>query len=511
MFISRKFVGFFLVGLSVLLASQSVSAAPKMCGAKKIKEVLQPATTKKKSVRVNCHLSLKESDVVTKQLLLKGPAASGVRVNCNNATLDGRGVNKGADMIRVYSSKVDDKWQRPENIQIRGCKIYGSARIYGMAKNGEGKHLRASSKSLGHIQRAQQAAPKNIIFDRMQFIGQGRIPLYFSPGVSFSRVTNSVFSGTSVSTVIYLDAESYGNVIQGNKITTKTKKRELIAIDGSAGNKIMNNYLMNADRGGIYLYRNCGEKGTVRHQTPHKNQITNNAFQYRAGWYVNPSIWLGSRQGRRFHCREDRGYRFGSSVSNRDFAQNNIIQNNQFVGMEPNAVIQVSDQPNNIANNRRVYQQTVYRPPTVANVARANNAAQSKKAKAPKKIIWKSATPKPFEELPFGCAVTGSNSGCNGTVSCPSGKRIKSVKVACNLEGGKVSLRHVNAVPWNTTWILKPSDRVWDGVCQIANTEARSGQVKLSSLQGRSGFNYHCRERDRNGGDCDMKGLVKCQ
>lgn len=505
MFISKKFFAFLLVGLSVLLASQSVYAAPKACSAKKMKEVLQPATTKKKSVKVNCHLSLKKSDVVTKRLLLKGPAASGVRVNCNNATLDGRGINKGTDMIRVYSAKVGDKWQRPENIQIRGCKVYGSARIYGMAKNGEGKHLRVSSKSLGHTQRAQQAAPKNITFDRMQFIGHGRIPLYFSPGVSFSRVTNSVFSGSSISTVIYLDAESYGNVIQGNKITTKTNKRELIAIDGSAGNKVVNNYLMNAERGGIYLYRNCGEKGTIRHQTPHKNQITNNAFQYKAGWYVNPSIWLGSRQGRRFHCREDRGYRFGSSISNRDFAQNNIIQNNQFVGLEPNTAIQVSDQPNNIANNRKVYQQTAYRPPAPLHVA------QTKKVKAPKKIIWKSSAPTAVKELPFGCAVTGNNRGCTGAISCPSGKKIKSVKVACNLEGGKVSLRHVNAVPWNTTWILKPSDRVWDGVCRVANVEARSGQVKLSSLRGQTGFNYHCRERDNNGGDCDMKGLIQCQ
>lgn len=507
-----------LLLLALLVASMSHQAAfsaPATCSTAKMKEVLQPATSKKKSVVVNCHLSLKASDVVTKQLILKGNESSGAQINCQGATLNGRSgtVNAGTDMIRIQSSLVNKKWQRPENIVVRGCKIYGSARIIGMSRNGEGAKLRTSSRSAGHTQRAQQAAPRNITFDHIEFIAQGRIPLYFSPGVTYSKVTYSNFSGTSTSVAIYLDTESYGNTIQNNKIATRTNKRELMAIDSSAGNKVINNYFMNAEKGGIYLYRNCGEGGTIRHQPPQKNQISNNAFQYNSSRYINPSIWLGSRQGARWHCRDDRGYRLGSSMSNLDYAQHNVISNNQFLRMEPRHVIRVNDQPNSIVNNRLVYQLTIDK--VTAITSKAPVKINAKKPIDSNKIVWRSsvnqAEPRKLVSLPFGCSVKGNNNGCSGIVRCPSGTSVSAVKAACNLESGKVLKAHVNAVPWNITWILRASEKVWEGNCQIANVNAQRGQARLNSLIGQRQLSFHCQERDRNGGDCDVKGVVQCK
>jgi parallel beta-helix repeat protein len=104
----------------------------------------------------------------------------------------------------------------------------------------------------------------------------------------------------------------------------------VVAVDGSATNTIVGNRFLQAGYGGIYLYRNCGEGGTVRHQAPQSNLIENNFFNMkdlRSGSY---GIWLGSRQGRRSYCEDDAGYPFGSSIDNRDFADHNTVRGNVF-------------------------------------------------------------------------------------------------------------------------------------------------------------------------------------
>lgn len=181
-----------------------------------------------------------------------------------------------------------------------------------------------------------------------------------------------------------------------------------------------------------------------------------------------------------------------------------MISGNQFLGVQPRYALRINDQPNSVTNNRLVHQQTVYR---------ASPAINAPQAKAQDKIIWRSsnATPKKPVTLPFGCSVKGNNNGCAGVVSCPTGTRVSAVKAACNLESGKVSSAHVNAVPWNITWILRPSKKVREGNCQIANINAQRGQVKLDSLIGQRQLSFRCQERDRNGGDCDVKGAVQCQ
>jgi len=102
----------------------------------------------------------------------------------------------------------------------------------------------------------------------------------------------------------------------------------VIAVDGSADNQILSNTINNAKGGGIYLYRNCGEGGTVRHQAPQRNLIAGNTINGSGGY----GIWLGSRNGSRFYCSADDGYPFGSSRDDSDFADNNELRGNIFAG-----------------------------------------------------------------------------------------------------------------------------------------------------------------------------------
>ncbi len=73
-----------------------------------------------------------------------------------------------------------------------------------------------------------------------------------------------------------------------------------MAVDGSSWNTINNNRFASLRNGGIYLYRNCGEKGTIRITPPEHNTITNNSFYYKKYTGHKPAIYLGSRDyGRR--------------------------------------------------------------------------------------------------------------------------------------------------------------------------------------------------------------------
>lgn len=134
------------------------------------------------------------------------------------------------------------------------------------------------------------------------------------------------------SIAIYLDAESGKNIIEGNDINIQTG-REIIAIDGSAHNRISQNNITLYNRNGIHLYRNCGEKGMVRHQTPSFNIITDNDFIFATRQRPR-SVYQNARdeqvrRGRGFYCEQDAGYPFGSSADDRDNATDNTISQNR--------------------------------------------------------------------------------------------------------------------------------------------------------------------------------------
>ena len=104
-------------------------------------------------------------------------------------------------------------------------------------------------------------------------------------------------------------------------------EREMIAVDGSARNRITGNRFELGGRPGVFLYRNCGERGVIRHQTPSYNIITDNAFTGVARW--RPRLVVeNARQGGRAYCGADKGYPWGSSADDRDGASQNAVYDN---------------------------------------------------------------------------------------------------------------------------------------------------------------------------------------
>jgi hypothetical protein len=256
---------------------------------------------------------------------LVGSADSGRVIDLKGGWLnDGRPTE-----LIIRSKETEQGWDVPEKITIRNGRIRGSIRIFGLGVNGEAPLVKESSHREGHTARAQASAPKGIVFEDLQIEADHRIPLYLGPGTTRVMVRNCTFTGWSASTTVYLDAESGGNRIEGCTFEVKSG-REVMAIDGSATNVITGNRFLQVPYGGIYLYRNCGEGGTVRHQTPQGNLIEKNLFNLKDLKPGSYGVWIGSRQGRRRYCEDDAGFQFGSSIDNRDFADHNTLSGNIF-------------------------------------------------------------------------------------------------------------------------------------------------------------------------------------
>jgi hypothetical protein len=239
-----------------------------------------------------------------------------VTIDCNGGV-----YNKG---------KVTELQILADNIIIKRCKINGSIRTIGLGNNGEAPGVKASSIRAEHTERAQAAAPKNTVLYGLTITGHGRIPLYLGPGTTRLTMYDSTIKGRSDSVALYLDAESGFNVIRNNVFDVDGASREIIAVDGSADNQFLSNTIKQAPNGGIYLYRNCGEGGTVRHQTPQNNFIAGNSFDLTNLSWSAYGIWLGSRNGGRLYCSDDAGLPFGSSKDDGDFADNNTTKDNIF-------------------------------------------------------------------------------------------------------------------------------------------------------------------------------------
>jgi len=317
-------------------------AAPQDCTAADLTRLTEPAAPRPASL--TCNATLKSADVIARGLVILGSAASGLVLDCQGATV------RGELLILSHQAADSGTWERPERITVRNCVIEGGVRVSGMAINGEAPLLRDSSRSLSHTERAQNAAPRDIVLENLSIRTPGNIPLYVSPGVTRLTLRNSTITGRTRSVAIYLDTESAQNTISGNTIDAELG-REAIAVDGSAANVISHNLIRtrSARPGGVFLYRNCGEGGTIRHQTPHSNAIVGNEF------FVAPAIWVASRNGNRRYCSADDGYPFGSSASNLDHAQNTLICGNHFVAERSREILKINDGPTLVQDNRVIY------------------------------------------------------------------------------------------------------------------------------------------------------------
>jgi parallel beta-helix repeat protein len=157
---------------------------------------------------------------------------------------------------------------------------------------------------------------------------QNKIDIYVTAFSNHTKIINNVFEKGRID--IYLDTYSHHAEITHNLFSRNgddyfIKKwgvsvpysRESIAVDNSSNNVITNNTFDGSVRGGIYLYKNCGEangpqgQATPREGGSNDNVISDNCFRNfkpnRLFPKEEPAIWIASRRLDRktYPCRTD--------------------------------------------------------------------------------------------------------------------------------------------------------------------------------------------------------------
>lgn len=315
-----------IAAVLALLAGAPGLPAARPCQTAEVAALLADAP---EPFRLRCQVRLTAGSAVRRTVLIQGAEASGALLDCAGGAVGRPGMrtSAAAPTIAVWSRPEGAGWSRPTDITIRNCTVHGALRIHGMDAGGDYGILRASSRTAGHTAAAQAAAPTRVMLANLAFEGTGSIPLYIGSGVTRVEASDARFRGRSDAVAVYLDAESAGNSITGGDFDIRTG-REQIAVDGSAGNRIVGNRFVLRWRGGVFLYRNCGERGVIRHQAPRANVIADNLFT-GARWFWPRTVVIGSRGGRQSYCGQDAGWPFGSSADDGDHAQGNTVVGNR--------------------------------------------------------------------------------------------------------------------------------------------------------------------------------------
>jgi hypothetical protein len=318
--------------LALLLQSGSWALpATRPCSAGEMRELTAAPDAADTPYRLTCRADL-DGRPVLRRILIEGAEASGAGIDCGGGSLGrpGARTTTGTPTVAVWSRRIDGPspaWSRPTDIAIRNCTVHGAIRLWGMGVGGRIDDLRTSSRTPGHTAAAQAAGPSHVALTHVAFAATGSIPLYVGPGVTDVTVTGGRFAGRSDSTAVYLDAESARTTIRDVTFDVRTG-REIVAVDGSARNTITGNRFALGGQGGVFLYRNCGEDGVIRHQTPSGNVITDNLFT-GASRLRPRTVVVGAREGGRRYCGDDRGWPFGSSLDDGDHATGNTVARNR--------------------------------------------------------------------------------------------------------------------------------------------------------------------------------------
>jgi hypothetical protein len=250
----------------------------------------------------------------------------------------------------------------------------------------------------------------------------------------------------------------------------------------------------------------------------------------------NPSIYLSSRDGNTEasngwfgYCDDDEGYDFGSSKSDKDYAQYNVVMQNQIYKLSPQLMIEMqsSATPNYINYNQTVtsdiqrragcyvtengYKKDFILDGETIEVLEPGSAPTSHNYKCNDGELTRYTQNSGVTKLSFDCRASGNNNGCSKVISCPAGQKIIGATAACNLEYGPVTDEILGNVPTNNFWVIKASDNVSEGRGYIGNNTLQNGQKAITGIDGLSSISIGCKEHDENGGDCDIKVILYCR
>lgn len=326
------------IATMMLLAAAAGAPGSKPCSPEVYAALTAPRKPGEKPYRLMCSVTLKSGDSIPRRLMLMGPSASGITIDCADGTIGFPGIGTARlggieasknpfdiSTIVIASQPVGDGWTVPTDVSIRRCRVLGNIQTSGIST----KQMQVRSRSADFTAFARRNAPSRITISDSVLVAFRAIPLYVGVGTTRLTLRNSRVEGDG-DAAVYFDLETGYNRLVGNQFAMQTR-REMIAVDASAHNEIIGNRFALNKYDGVHLYRNCGEAGIVRHQTPSHNRITGNRFTVPSGSNVKPVV-VNARTGQKFaFCGAGPDASAGEVGTAVDGGVDNVVSDNRVV------------------------------------------------------------------------------------------------------------------------------------------------------------------------------------
>lgn len=274
-------------------------------------------------------------------------AASHVTLDCGGSLIDAAGRDHGI----VVGGAPD-----VHSVTVRNCRVVnGKTGIYvGWPESDTRKASRHTREEL------YARTPHDVRIETSSVRDSERVGIYIDDYASGVVVSRTGVAGCG-SAGIYLEHSSRRNTIEQSTITNNgygrfpfprwgVARREGIAIDSSAHNRVISNRIAGNAAGAVFLYKNCHERATTNPDSPPRwqqashNRIAGNTIEDEA-----VGVWLASRQSRDLSTWDcgDRAYWGNSHFP--DYARHNVVEGNLFRAVRRAVVVE--DDDNSVIGN----------------------------------------------------------------------------------------------------------------------------------------------------------------
>ena len=249
-------------------------------------------------------------------------AASNTHLDCHDAMIDGEGQRTIGLLIAGHGEAIS-------HVSVTNCRFrnFKSSAVRVTADGNEGEKDPVASAPF---------APFDVHLAKLQVSASGRVGIYFDHHVHDASLRDSTVEGSGA-TAIYVEYSTSRIAIESNTFRRNgfdadgKRNREAIAIDSSSDNRVSSNTFIGNARGGVFLYKNCGEKASEPHSIVRTVHSDNNVIRSNRFVDEEVGVWIASRQSRNlknFDC-SDRSME-PSRTYFQDFADHNEVSANLF-------------------------------------------------------------------------------------------------------------------------------------------------------------------------------------
>ncbi|MEC7121122.1 MAG: right-handed parallel beta-helix repeat-containing protein [Pseudomonadota bacterium] len=265
-------------------------------------------------------------------------------LDCQGALIDGQ--NKVKTGLRI----VSDGKTPLRNVTVKNCnfKNFSSSGIRIYWKGNDTLKLKHS------MAERYRLAPQQIKLLNITVEDTAKSSVYVDDYVS-DVLIDGLTVRRSGALGLYLEHHSRRTTVQNSLFEQNGYRggkpaREGLAIDASMHNVIRNNTFKGNAQGGIFLYKNCGERFSTGKSVLRTQQASYNVIEGNTFIDMPRGVWLASRQSKNLSKWDCGDPSLDDGVHYQDYARHNTIRNNRFCGI-PKPVI-VEDNHNTITDNR---------------------------------------------------------------------------------------------------------------------------------------------------------------